>query len=227
MFCGIKSCGQYLLLAAINRCVAASSKASLYEWYRHSVLHRLIPTSKSSLASQLSHLYPGNQNDSAMFGSITESLVARYRRLVRECEDVTLVFDGGNTSKGNMESLDKGPYHFVTSLTLIHHKDLLEIPLKGFNSFKDQRLKGTTAYRTTKLIWGKERTVVVTRSEELLSGQVAGIESALRKKRKAFRQLKIKLIESQQLLRGVPRKARVVSDYNLGRGTSFCRLSPP
>ena len=277
------SCGQYLLLAAINRCVAASSKASLYEWYRHSVLHRLIPTSKSSLASQrfwdhmsylsekkieaieeeltrrviqdfhvdlstlifdatnfdtfidtrtaselaqrghakskrrdlriiglallvstdfhiplLSYLYPGNQNDSAMFGSITESLVARYHRLVSECEDVTLVFDGGNTSKGNMESLDKGPYHFVTSLTLTHHKDLLEIPLKGFNSFKDQRLKGTTAYRTTKLIWGKERTVVVTRSEELLSGQVAGIESALRKKRKSFRQLKMKLIGSQQ-----------------------------
>jgi hypothetical protein len=46
------SCGQYMLLAAMNRAVAASSKASFYQWYRKTVLYRLIPTSKSSLSSQ-------------------------------------------------------------------------------------------------------------------------------------------------------------------------------
>jgi transposase len=46
------SCGQYMLLAALNRCVAASSKASLYEWYRTTVLQRLLPTSMRSLSSQ-------------------------------------------------------------------------------------------------------------------------------------------------------------------------------
>ena len=46
------SCGQYILLAALNRAVAASSKASLYQWYRNTVLYRLLPVSKGSLASQ-------------------------------------------------------------------------------------------------------------------------------------------------------------------------------
>ena len=277
------SCGQYLLLAAINRCVAATSKSSFYDWYRQTALQRLIPTSKSSLASQrfwdhmsyvseekiarieeelayriiqdfhidvrtlvfdatnfdtfidtrtpgelakrghakskrtdlrilglallvsteyhiplLSHLYPGNQNDTVMFREVTESLVARYRQLVDECEDITLVFDGGNSSAENMQELDKGPYHFITSLTLTHHQDLLKIPLKKFISFSDPRLKGTKAYRTSKEIWGQERTVVITRSEELLAGQIAGILVSLRKKRTALYRLRAKLKRSRK-----------------------------
>jgi transposase len=277
------SCGQYMLLAALNRAVAASSKASFYHWYRKTVLYRLVPASKSSLSSQrfwdhmayldeatiskieedftsklvehfkvdlktllfdatnfdtfidtqsksilpqrghakskradlriiglallvstdfhvplLSHLYPGNQNDAAMFSSITESLVARYRQFAKECQDITVVFDGGNTSKDNMEEMDGSPYHFVTSLTITHHKDLLDVPLANFEAFSEPRLEGTTAYRTTKQIWGKTRTVVVTHSEKLLCGQIAGIKAALKKKRSALHQLRRKLNRSQQ-----------------------------
>lgn len=277
------SCGQYMLLAALNRCVAACSKTALYDWYRTTVLHRLLPTSKRSLASQrfwdhmscldeetiaaieeeftgrlvehfkidlhtllfdatnfdtyidtqtdcdlpqrgnakskrkdlrilglalmvsqdfhvplLSHVYPGNQNDAAMFSSVTESLVARYRQFAKECEEITLVFDGGNTSTSNMHEIDASGYHFITSLTLTHHKDLLGVPLQQFQSFKDPRLEGTTAYRTKKEIWGQERTVVVTRSENLLRGQLAGINASLRKKRALLRELRTKLLRSQQ-----------------------------
>ena len=277
------SCGQYILLAALNRAVAASSKSSLYEWYRKTVLYRLVPASKRSLASQrfwdhmsyldestiakieedltgrliedfkvdlqtllfdatnfdtfidtqtkadlpqrghakskrkdlriiglallvskdfhiplLSHLYPGNQNDAAMFGSVTESLVARYRQFAKQCKHITLVFDGGNTSKDNIKDIDNSEYHFVTSLTVTHYKELLEVSLRRFQSFSEPRLEGTTAYRTTKQIWGANRTVVVTRSQKLLSGQIAGIKAALRKKRAALRQLRRKLRRSQQ-----------------------------
>jgi len=277
------SCGQYMLLAAMNRAVAASSKASFYQWYRKTVLYRLIPASKSSLSSQrfwdhmsyldedtifkieedftsrlvehfkidlrtllfdatnfdtfidtqnasllpqrghakskrrdlrilglallvstdfhvplLSHLYPGNQNDAAMFSSLTESLVSRYRQFAKECEHITMVFDGGNTSKDNIEEIDKSQYHFVTSLTITHHKDLLDVPLSHFEAFSDPRLEGTTAYWTTKEIWGKTRTVVVTRSQKLLRGQLAGIKAALKKKRNALHQLRRKLHRSQQ-----------------------------
>jgi len=277
------TCGQYMLLAALNRAVAACSKASLYQWYRKTVLYRLLPASKSSLTSQrfwdhmsyldevtiskieedftsrlvedfkidlktllfdatnfdtfidtqtnsvlaqrghakskrtdlriiglallvstdfhvplLSHLYPGNQNDAAMFSSVTESLVARYRQFAKECQHITLVFDGGNTSKDNIEEIDESQYHFVTSLTITHHNDLLEIALSQFETFSNPRLKATTAYRTTKEIWGKTRTVVVTRSERLLRGQIAGIKTALKKKRRALYQLRRKLHRSQQ-----------------------------
>ncbi len=275
--------GQYMVLAALNRCVAPTSKRSLYEWYRKSVLHRLLPTSKRSLASQrfwdhmsdldqetiaaieeeltgrilqqfnidlrtllfdatnfdtfidtqtqcdlpqrghakskrrdlriiglallvsrdfhvplLSHLYPGNQNDSTMFGKVTQTLVARFRQFARECEHITLVFDGGNTSAANLKQVDQSGYHFITSLTLTHHQDLLEVPLSRFQSFPHARLSGTLAYRCRKTIWGRPRTVVVTRSEALVAGQLAGINAALRKKRAALRQLRSKLRRSQK-----------------------------
>ncbi len=277
------SCGQYMLLAALNRCVASTSKSSLYDWYRKTILQRLLPTSKRSLTSQrfwdhmeyldeetiakieeqftgrlvehfnvdlktllfdatnfdtfidtqtlselaqrghakskrkdlriiglallvstdfhvplLSHVYPGNQNDAAMFATVTESLVARYRQFAKQCEHVTLVFDGGNTSKENMQEIDDSAYHFITSLTVTHHKDLLDVPLRKFQSFSDPRLKGTTAYRTEKEVWGQKRSVVVTRSEKLLAGQIAGIKTALRKKRVALQELRTKLRRSQQ-----------------------------
>lgn len=277
------SCGQYMLLAALNRCLAPTSKASLYTWYRKTVLQRLLPASQRLLASQrfwdhmsylderiiasieeefasrmiehfqvdvrtllfdatnfetfidsqtlshlaqrghakskrddlrllglallvstdfhvplLSQLYPGNQNDATTFGSVTASLVGRYRQLAKECEEITLVFDGGNTSAPNMREIDLSPYHFITSLTVTHHKELLAMPLAKFRVFSEKRLEGTTAYRTTKEIWGQERTVVVTRSEKLLRGQLAGITAALRKKRAALRQLRAKLQRSQK-----------------------------
>jgi len=277
------SCGHYILLAALNRIVAASSKASLYQWYRKTVLYRLLPTSKSTLSSQrfwdhmsyldeatiarieedltarlveyfkidlktllfdatnfdtfidtqtdsalaqrghakskrtdlriiglallvstdfhvplLSYLYPGNQNDAAMFSNATEGIVSRYHQFAKECENITLVFDGGNTSKDNIEEIDKTEYHFVTSLTITHHKDLLEVPLGHYETFSDPRLEGTMAYRTTKSIWGKTRTLVVTRSQTLLNGQIAGINAALKKKRCALYTLRKKLRRSQQ-----------------------------
>lgn len=277
------TCGDYMLLASLNRCVGATSKSSLYDWYRHTVLHRLLPTSQRSLSSQrfwdhmnyldettiaaiedeltgrliehfkidlrtllfdatnfdtyiatqtkgalaqrghakskrkdlrilglallvstdfhlplLSHVYPGNQNDASMFRSVTDSLVARYRRFAEECQEITLVFDGGNTSADNMEAVDQSGYHFITSLTLTHHKDLLAVPLRKFQSFVEPRLEGVRAYRSQETIWGQDRTVIITRSERLLSGQMAGITSSLRKKRTELRNLRLKLHRSQR-----------------------------
>ena len=47
------SVGQYLLLATVNRAIRASSKRSLYEdWYRHSVVSRLLKAEEADLTSQ-------------------------------------------------------------------------------------------------------------------------------------------------------------------------------
>jgi len=277
------SCGQYMLLAALNRCVEASSKSSLYEWYRKTVLYRLLPTSRRSLMSQrfwdhmsslneniinrieedfarrlvdhfhidlhtllfdatnfdtyidtqtlcslaqrghakskrkdlriiglalmvstdfhvplFSHLYPGNQNDSKTFKSAIGSLVERYKIFAQQCQDITLIYDGGNNSNENASLMDKSKYHFVTSLTITHHNDLLSISLRRFRPLKGARLKGVLAYRTSKVIWGNERTVIVTRSPQLLSGQIAGIISALKKKRSKLHELRAKLLHSQK-----------------------------
>ena len=132
-----------------------------------------------------------------MFASLTETLISRCKQLARDCEHITLVFDGGNTSRANLEALQASPYHFVTSLTVTQHEDLLAVPASKFHSFADPRLAGVTAYRSDQVIWGERRTVVVTNSRRLLEGQLAGINHALRKKRAALRALRSKLARSQ------------------------------
>jgi transposase len=46
------SVGQYLLLAALNRCVAPASKAQMASWSEKTVLHRLLPLTANQLTSQ-------------------------------------------------------------------------------------------------------------------------------------------------------------------------------
>jgi transposase len=47
-----------------------------------------------------------------MFGDVVEQLIERYDRLAKD-KDVTLVFDGGNNSKKNIEQLDQSGYYFI------------------------------------------------------------------------------------------------------------------
>ena len=46
------SCGQYLLLAALNRAIAPTSKVHLADWYRRTILTRLLPADPALLSSQ-------------------------------------------------------------------------------------------------------------------------------------------------------------------------------
>src|SRR5216683_5076641 len=46
------SVGQYLLLAAINRVVSPTSKLQFADWYRQTVLTRLLPADPAALSSQ-------------------------------------------------------------------------------------------------------------------------------------------------------------------------------
>lgn len=49
---GRPSVGQYMLLAAINRCVCPKSKRQIAQWYEGTSLVRLIPVRKEALSSQ-------------------------------------------------------------------------------------------------------------------------------------------------------------------------------
>lgn len=275
--------GQYLALAAINRCVATTSKAAFADWYRKTALARLLPLHAAQLAGQrfwdamgavsseairaieaelsarlvstfdvdlrslcfdctnfdtyvdssngatlpqrghaksrrtdlrvvglallvsadgelplFSQVSPGNQPDSVTFRSITDDLVARYRVLAKDMEHVTVVFDKGNNSEENLEAVAHSPYHVIGSLVPTQHADLLAIPLRRFSPLEDPRLEGVQAYRTEKTVFGRPWTVVVTRSQTLLEGQLRGIAQHLRKRRRALCALQAKLARSQQ-----------------------------
>jgi transposase len=145
-----------------------------------------------------SRVYPGNQPDSITFRSVTEELIERYRVLAKNLEHVTLVFDKGNNSEENLEELGPTPYHVVGSLVPTQHQDLLDVPLDRFQSFKDARLEGVTAFRTSQKVFGRHWTIVVTHSQELLDGQLRGIAQVLRKRRRALSELQWKLKRSQE-----------------------------
>jgi hypothetical protein len=49
------SVGQYLLLAALNRCVAPTSKAQIGSWYAKTVLGRLLPLTANQLCTAWRH----------------------------------------------------------------------------------------------------------------------------------------------------------------------------
>ena len=70
------SVGTYLTLAALNRCVAPTSKAQLADWYQQTVLRRLLPVPPRDLTSQrfwdhLSYL------DAAKISAIEQDLTRR------------------------------------------------------------------------------------------------------------------------------------------------------
>jgi len=59
----------------------------------------------------------------------------------------------------------------------------LRIPLEDFQPLPGPRLASCLAYRTTKPVFGQERTIVITYNENLLAGQLQGIEASLTKAR--------------------------------------------
>lgn len=88
------SVGQYILLAAINRAACPTSKAQLADWYRKTILTRLIPATADQLSSQAfwQHMDKIEEKD---IEAIEQAL---SRRLIERCQLNlrTLVYDGTN-----------------------------------------------------------------------------------------------------------------------------------
>jgi len=88
------SVGQYLLLAAINRAVSPTSKLQFADWYRQTVLTRLLPADPATLSSQnfwnhmdlvtADHILECEKQ-------ITQRLIQRFQLDLR-----ALVYDGTN-----------------------------------------------------------------------------------------------------------------------------------
>jgi len=119
----------------------------------------------------LHHTYPGNQTDAPTFASLTDTIVQRCKALVDGVEHITITFDKGNNSKTNLEAVEGTPYHFVGSLVPTQHLELLAVPTSEFRSLAEDGLPGVTAYRTKKVVFGEERTVLITWNENLFVAQ--------------------------------------------------------
>lgn len=137
-------------------------------------------------------VYEGNKVDVMQFSSVIQELIKRYKILAKGCEDITFVFDKGNNSRNNQTVIDESPYHFVGSLVITHHRDLLRIPRHRFQVVAEGEFPGLLAYRTRKEVFGKERIVVITFNPKLYEGQWRGILWAIKKKGRVLESLKKK-----------------------------------
>jgi transposase len=143
-------------------------------------------------------VYPGNQTDATTFQTVSEELAQRYRHLAQGCEHITLIFDKGNNSAPALHTVDASAFHFVGSLVPSQHPELLRIALEQFHPLPGERLAGNLAYRTTKKVFGQERTIVVTFNEHLWEGQLQGINANLFKARRKLDFLQTNLRRRQQ-----------------------------
>ena len=139
--------------------------------------------------------YPGNKHDAQQFFAVVRKLKDRYWKLGKgECE-VTLVFDKGNNKEENIqELLEVEPclFHFIGGLRLNQCQDLLNIPHTAFTPLGCP-FHGVTAYRTTKNVYERKFTVVVTYNPELYDAQMEGILANIASCEKALTDLKERL----------------------------------
>jgi transposase len=110
------SVGQYLLLAAINRAVSPSSKLQFADWYRQTVLTRLLPTDPAALSSQNFWNHMDRVTTEHVLDcekQITQRLIHRFQLDLR-----ALVYDGTNF------------------FTYINTRTPAELPQRGHNKQK-------------------------------------------------------------------------------------------
>jgi transposase len=137
--------------------------------------------------------YPGNQPDAPTFAGLTAELIARHEILARRVEDITLIFDKGNNSLANVQTLDRSPYHFIGSLVPTQHPDLLAITASHFRSLAEEGLPGVSAYRTSKVVFGERRTIVLSYNQALFVAQSRTLLREIAKRQKLLGALQASL----------------------------------
>jgi len=125
--------------------------------------------------------YPGNRPDVAVFPAVVDELVARYRALAADDQDLTVVFDAGQNSAANFAHLPDVGLHFVGSLPPSEHPELLALPARDRTSVDAGRYGGLTAYETRINALGAQRRVLLTHSPNLHAKQTRGFDQTIAK----------------------------------------------
>ena len=131
-------------------------------------------------------VYEGNRNDAKQFPRMLQAFHAFLKDVTGRpapLPETTVIFDKGNNSRDNFALIDELKLKFVGSVKLDEHKDLAEIPNDDprFVACGKARLEGTKAFRIQKMVYGQERTVVVTYNQNLFDAQWRTVQHDLAK----------------------------------------------
>lgn len=145
--------------------------------------------SRDGAVPLVGHAYAGNRPDVAVFSTVVDELVARYRALAAEDAELTVVFDAGQNSAGNFAHLTDTGLRFVGSLPPSDHPELLALPAAVRGVVDVERFGGLSAYDTRATALGAQRRVVLTHSPTLAAKQSAGFDQTLAKATRALGEL--------------------------------------
>jgi len=148
----------------------------------------------------VSHAYAGNKPDVTQFPSLVAELVARFEALAADAGELTLVFDAGQNSADNLELMAGSSLHFVGSLPPSDHPDLLAVAKSRYRAVDG--FAGLRTFETKKVVFGVQRRIVVTHSQNLHDKQSQGFDQTLAKAHRQLAEL------GARLARGKTRKPR-------------------
>lgn len=158
----------------------------------------------------VSHAYAGNRPDVTQFAGIVNELVARFATITDNADrpggegegELTLVYDAGQDSAANQQLIADSPLHFVGSVPPSDHPDLLAVPARRYRTVNAERFVGLRAFETRAVVFGVDRRVVVTHSQNLHDKQARGFAQTLTKAQRQLAEL------ADRLARGNTRRAR-------------------
>src|SRR5437588_12431155 len=139
------------------------------------------------------HTYAGNQHDSVSFHSVAERLFERCRSFSQQVRQITLIFDQRNNSEENLKLVHQSPLHFVGSLVPTQHPDLLAIPRQAMRRLDRAQLPAVWAYRTHKVVFGVNRTVLVTFNQKLFRAQTKTLSREIHPRQRKLEKLQKRL----------------------------------
>jgi len=100
-----------------------------------------------------------------------------------------LVYDAGQDSEANQELIETSPLHFVGSLPPSDHPALLTVSRRRYRSVDAERFPGLSAFEARAVVFGRDRRVVITHSQNLHDKQRRGFEQTLTKARRQLGEL--------------------------------------
>jgi transposase len=129
-------------------------------------------------------VYEGNRNDAKEFPQV----LARFQRWLKEragstwaTTKPTLIFDKGNNSADNFALIDSLELPYVGSVKLDEHPELANISNQDarWQPATEAGLEGTKSWRIQQVVYGQERTLVLTYNQNLFDSQWATVQNDL------------------------------------------------
>ena len=110
--------------------------------------------------------YPGNNQDSPVFGEIFMNIVDRLNKINVPCKGIVVTFDKGCNSEENIGQIKDSEMNILGALRKNQVPELFKVPLEKYESLYTNKKKyEVKGYRTKKELFGYEFTIVMSYNE--------------------------------------------------------------